>query len=171
MSEASAKPSPEWPGTVDVDGPYPATRKGKPALHNGKTFLIGTLWALDGDGFHVGRLTFTVHEEDRMVLLGNAGLDDTEGVDGKDDRKQGGGRALLDRLDALYPPPNWWLAAEEGQLHTQEGLIVMRSRRKPGRQWVHTENCPLRKPQDCQCDFPERSGENADAEATETTAP
>jgi hypothetical protein len=164
MSEASAKPSPGWQGTVEVDGPERAIRRGKPTLRNGKPYLSGTLWALDGDGVHVGRLTFTVYEEDHMVLLGNAGLDDAEGVDGTDDRKQGGGRALMDKLDALYPPPNWWLAAEEHQLHTPEGLILMRSRRKPGRQWVHTENCPWRKPQDCQCDFPDRPSEHADAD-------
>lgn len=155
MTVESGKQSLRWMGGVEVIAAASAKRNGQPALYRDRSFLTGTLWALDEHGVRAGRLTFNVLEDDRLVLLGNASMDKSEGEDGKDDRGKGGGRALMEKLENLYPAPDWWFAADPLDLHNAEGLALMRSRRGHGRQWVHTEDCQDRKPTDCTCEFPE----------------
>lgn len=135
-----------WPGDTEVAPAETAMRGREPVYRDGHTFLTGSIWArLNGE--RVGRLAFEVHEEISQILLCNIDFDNME------HRRRGGGRALLERLEAEYPDQRWWFAADERSLHSVEGIALMRSRRKPGRRWVHTASCTSRLSQKCDCEF------------------
>lgn len=133
------------------DPPVKAQRRGQLHLLDGREYMVGTLWALL-DGERRGRLTFEVHEHLGMVQLGNVDIYEEEL------RGQGGGGALIDELEKLYPPNVWWLAADDRDLHTAEGVALMRSRRNVGRRWIHTTSCESRQSSNCGCEFPDRPG-------------
>lgn len=135
-------------------------------MRHEKPYLIGKVWAVDQNGVRAGSQTFDVYEEHRVVLLDSASMDASEGNNGEDNRGQGGGRAMLDELDCLYPKPEWWMASSEGALHTQEGVHFMRRRQRAGRRKVHTETCALQRPEGCECDFPVRPIDPAAGEDT-----
>lgn len=139
------------------DPPVKAQRRGQPQLRDGREYLVGTLWALL-DGERRGRLTFEVHEHLGMVQLGKVDIYDEEF------RGQGGGGALIDELERLYPPNVWWLAADERDLHSPEGVALMRSRRNVGRSWIHTTSCESRLSSNCSCEFPDRPGSGQSSE-------
>jgi len=134
----------EW--EVEGDPPVLAMRRGSPVLRGGSEYLVGSLW-LRLHGVRRGRLTYEVHESRGMVQLGNVDVDDPSL------RGHGGGSTLLDRLEARFPSPVWWIAADERDLHSQDGLRLIRSRRRQGRRWIHTTTCDLRMDSDCECDF------------------
>ena len=137
-----------------MEGPWPAARRGRLLTRDGSPYESGNVWADDLLSRPAARITFEVHPAKGMVLLGNADSDGKIGQAG-DVQARGAARAMLNELDRLYPPPDWWLAADPGAGHTAEGLALMRSRRKPGRQWVHTSDCTNRLVWACSCEFPE----------------
>lgn len=145
-------PTPEWQGKTRIEGPTPAvTRSGKAATRKGETFSAGTVFALDkGTNEPVARLTFEVYQQTGMVLLGNADADGLLG--GADRRGEGAGRAMLDALDARFAEVEWWLAVDPAD-HSDEGLALMRSRRKTGRKRVHSSACTERLAEDCSCEL------------------
>lgn len=149
-----------WDGTVQVVGPTAAVdRSGKPRLRHGHGYEHGVVWAIDRAGKRAGKQTFDVYPSAKVVSLDNAGMSATDGENGEDNRGQGGGRAMLDELDRLYPEPQWWLASSEGALHTQDGIVFMRRRERPDRRKVHTETCALSDPRPtlpCGCYFNDR---------------
>jgi hypothetical protein len=144
--------SPTWAGEVEGDEPAQATHRGQVHERLGEHYLVGTLWAKDGFGRRAARLTFEVYPSRHMILLDNIDSDKSAG-DAGDVQGRGAARALLDALDIKYPPPDWWIAADRHALHSAKGVALMRSRRKPGRQWVHTSDCEERLPSACSCEF------------------
>lgn len=156
---ADYKPSPEWVTGVncDLNPAVPVKRRdGSPALRHDRPYLSGKVWAIDGNGRKAGYQSYDVYPELRIVLLDSAGMGMNDGDNGKDNRYQGGARAMLDELDRRYPEPEWWMASSNGALHTQEGVDLMRGRRRDGRRKVHTEDCALARPKGCKCDFTDR---------------
>lgn len=151
----TASTTPEWRGGTRIDGPNPAVKKdGQPATRSDETFSIGTVWALSKEtGEPAARLTFEVYEKSGKVLLGNADADGLIG--GVDRRGEGAGRAMMDALEEQFPAPDWWFAADPAD-HSPEGLRLMLSRRKPGRQWVHSSLCEERKVEGCSCELVQR---------------
>jgi hypothetical protein len=144
--------TPTWHGAVYVEEPIVASHRGKDLKRYGQSYLAGTVWAQDNEGRKAARLTFEVYPARRMVLIDNVDADGSVG-DAGNVRALGAGRALLDALDNKYPPPFWWIAADPEADHSPEGLILMRSRRKPGRQWVHRSDCADQFLSGCTCEF------------------
>lgn len=136
--------------TTELVGPVPATHRGQLICHLGGPYLAGTVWVDTVHGVRVGRLTFGVYEEKGMVLLDNIDVS-------SEHRGKGAGRALMDSLELAYPSADrWWFAAERLALHSEEGLALIYSRRKPGRQYVHTADCDSPHSTNCDCEFPQR---------------
>lgn len=146
MDGASGIPSPVWTGTIVVDPVGPT-----PAHHFGREYWTRTLWAVQ-DGIDQGRLTIDVYEDRHMVELNNTETDVRHG--GVDTQLQGAGRALMDRLEQLYPAPQWWFASDPRADHSLEGKRLMGSRCRSGRQWVHSTACPDPQPINCPCNPP-----------------
>lgn len=129
----------------------------------GEAFKTGQVIAFDkGSERPAARITFEVYESTGMILLGNANADGGGEVNGVDRRRQGAGRRMMEALEERFPAPDWWLAADRAS-HTAEGLRLMRSRRKPGRRWVHTSDCADRLPENCICEFAEPRAPEADS--------
>lgn len=134
----------EW--SVEGESPLVAMRRNAPVLRGGMEYKTGTLW-LVSDGERCGRLTYEVHDALGMVQLGNVDVDDPEL------RGRGGASTMLGELEMRFPSPRWWLAADDRDLHSPEGLALIRSRRKPGRRCIHTSLCTVRADSDCTCWF------------------
>ncbi len=146
--------TPIWDGDVVGEDPVQAVRGGRVLQRYNESYLAGTLWALDRLGQQAARLTFEVFPVRCMILLGNVDADGSVGCAG-DVRGRGAGRALMDALDIRYASPDWWIAADAAAPHSTEGISLIRSRRKPGRQQVHVSDCPRRRPSGCPCEFPD----------------
>ncbi|WP_280470567.1 hypothetical protein [Nocardia farcinica] len=147
MDGESFTRSPEWTGTIKTD---PASHEAWYRGSDGR-YRTRTLWAVL-DEVVQGRLIVNVFEDQRMVELDNVETDPRHGD--LDARLRGAGRALMDRLEQLYPAPQWWFAADPRASHSDEGERLMRSRCRAGRQWVHSKDCPDRLPVDCPCNPP-----------------
>jgi hypothetical protein len=158
VTTESFKPSPIWKTGVVVDGPHWAEehRTKKRRTRNGTEYQHGTVYAIDADGARAGYQSFDVYPELHVVLLDNADMGANAGDNGHDNRHQGGGRAMLDKLDELFPEPTWQMASSEFADHTQDGIDFMRQREGGGRRKVHTERCALERPEACQCFFSDK---------------
>jgi hypothetical protein len=94
-------------------------------LRDGREYLVGTIWPLL-HGVRHGRLTYEVHDSVAMVQLQNLDVDDA-GLHGR-----GGGGALPMSWSASTPRRSEWMATGRARLPLAEGLVLRRSRRRPG---------------------------------------
>jgi len=138
VSQSLDRPSTQWA----TEHPRPLARMRR----FDKEYEMGTVFALINDQ-RVGHLQFEVLVGRKVLTITNVFFEDSSY------RGRGGGGALFEALEAEYPAPEWAFAVDDVHANSWGGHALIASRRRPGRQWVHTSDCTDLLPEACSCEF------------------